>query len=159
MKSTFTLIQKAGVFFVLALMASGCATNISQDHYSDETVGEASKVYKGVIVDVRKVRVGPDQLGKSRTGAAMGAVGGAIAGRAIGGRGAAGILIGGVAGAIGGAYAEKALKTQDALEYTIELANGDGMSVVQGTDKPLSVGQNVRVIVSSRGRSRIIALR
>jgi outer membrane lipoprotein SlyB len=68
-------------------------------------------------------------------------------------------LIGGIAGAVGGAFAEKSLKTQDALEYTIELSNGEGLSVVQGINNPLKIGQNVRVIVSSKGRSRVIPVR
>ena len=147
------------VLLLFSLGFAGCATNISSEHYSDQTVGEANKVYKGVIVDVRKVRVGPDQLGKSRTGVALGAVGGALAGSAITKGSTAGALIGGLAGAIGGAFAEKSLKTQDAFEYTIELSNGEGLSVVQGIEQPLNVGQNVRVIVSSRGRSRVIPMR
>ncbi|MBU6375236.1 MAG: hypothetical protein KGQ59_04520 [Bdellovibrionales bacterium] len=147
------------LLILFSVAMTGCATNLSSEHYSDQTVGEASRVYKGVIVDVRRVRVGPDELGKSRTGVGLGAVGGALAGRALTRGSGAGTLIGGVVGAIGGAFAEKALKTQDALEYTVELANGEGMSVVQGAENPLVVGQNVRVIVSNRGRSRIIPIK
>jgi outer membrane lipoprotein SlyB len=147
------------VLLIAAFGFAGCATNLSDEHYSDTSAGEASKVYKGTIVDVRKVRVGPDQLEKSKTGVALGAIGGAVAGNALFKGSGAATLIGGIAGAVGGAFAEKSLKTQDALEYTIELSNGEGLSVVQGINNPLKIGQNVRVIVSSKGRSRVIPVR
>lgn len=144
---------------LVVAFCSGCAKDLGVKHYSDQTVGEASKTYRGTVLNVTKVRVGPDELGKSKAGAIVGGVGGAVIGSRFGrGGGAlAGTLIGAVAGAVGGAFAEKALKTQDALEYVVELDNKSLMSVVQGMDETFPKGARVLLIVGEKGRSRIIA--
>ena len=61
------------------------------------------------------------------------------------------------AGAVAGAYAEKALKSQNAMEYVVALENGESKTVVQGLDPTLAVGQKVWLMVSYQGRSRVTA--
>ena len=146
--------------FVLlsTVLFTGCATDMGSRSYSDDHVGEAARTYRGVIVNIREVKVGPDQLGKNRSGAVAGGLaGGLIGSRFGGGSGKTLLTLGGaVAGAVGGAFAEKALKTQKAYELVIELKNGALMTVVQGTDVQFQAGQRVLLMVSVRGRSKVV---
>lgn len=145
---------------VLAVVAlSGCARNIEGGTYSAGSVGEASFTYQGVIVSARKVTVeGHEELQDNVLGMALGGAGGALVGNQIGsGRGnTAATIVGGLAGATAGAFAEKALKQQDGMEYAVKLTNGSMMTVVQGMSGAMSPGQRVLVMVSQDGRSRVV---
>ncbi len=141
----------------ISLIISACATDINSNSYSDTHVGEAAKSYRGKIVKVRQVKVGPDQLEKSKTGTLAGGVGGAMLGSQFG-SGSGKLLMtagGAIAGAVGGAYAEKALKTQDALELTVELKNGELRTIVQGKNETFRKGEKVLLMIYENGRSKI----
>ena len=142
----------------VAFLLNGCARDISPNSYSDSHVGEASRTYKGRIVSVRTVNVGPEQLGDSYMGTAVGGIGGGILGNQFGkGHGRLATTAGGaILGALGGAFAEKELKNQDAFEYIVELQNGEMRTVVQGMDTKFSPGQSILLMISDRGRSRIV---
>ncbi len=142
----------AAVFF------SGCATDISSQSYSDSHVGETARSYRARVVKVRKVKVGPDELGKNKNGALAGGIGGAMIGSTMGSGTGKGLmtLAGAAAGAVGGAYAERALKTQVGLEITVELRNGALRTVVQGADVPFYRGEKVILMSYSKGRSKIV---
>ncbi len=143
----------------IALFAS-CAREISSDVYSASHVGEASMTYPGVIIHTRAVTAQEhERLEENGLGIIGGGVGGALLGSQIGkGSGNTAATIGGaLAGATAGAFAEKALKTQSAVEYVVQLENGQSTTVVQGPQPAFTVGQNVYVIVGQKGRSRVIA--
>ena len=156
LKQNRLLISSAAL---IALVLSGCARNISSDVYSESHVGEASRTFRGVVTHVRQVQVAPEKLEENIIGAGAGALGGGLAASHIGGgKGQiAATAAGAIAGGLAGAYAEKMLKTQDALEYSVELRNGEMRTIVQGPNPAFSVGQPVLVIVSHQGRSRIVA--
>ena len=142
------------------LLMSGCARNIGANTYDAKTVGGVSSTYPCVVVSSRKVMVEEgENLEDNKTGGIMGAIAGGVLGNAIGaGRGrvittAAGAL----GGAAAGAYAEKGLKSQEGIEYIVELKSGGMKTIVQGTDVVLYPGQNALLIVDPRGRSRLIA--
>ena len=143
----------------VALLLHGCARNISPNSYSDKHVGEASRTFKGRIVSVRTVNVSPEQLGDSAAGTAIGGIAGGVLGNQFGsGHGRLATTAGGaVLGALAGAFAEKELKSQDAYEYVVELQNGEMRTVVQGLDVKYSPGQAILLMISDRGRSRIVA--
>ncbi|MFN7710277.1 MAG: glycine zipper 2TM domain-containing protein [Holosporales bacterium] len=144
----------------VAILASGCARNISSNVYKASAVGETSRTFRGVIVAMRNVVVeDKEYLEDNVLGGVAGGVGGGLIGSQFGkGKGnVAATALGAVAGAVGGAFAEKALKSQDATEYTVELNNGELRTVVQGPEPALSVGQSVLLMVSHQGRSRIVA--
>tara|TARA_A100000171_G_C2134489_1_gene149141 strand:+ start:379 stop:1017 length:639 start_codon:yes stop_codon:yes gene_type:complete len=144
---------------VLSLSLVGCARQISPNVYSDKSVGETSRTYRGVVVSKRQVEVaGSDKLQENTTGALLGGAGGAVAGSAFGGGhgNTAATILGGIGGAVAGAYAQKALESQDGFEYVVELRGGELKTVVQGTEPSLEVGQNVLMMVSHKGRSRIV---
>jgi outer membrane lipoprotein SlyB len=142
------------------LSIGGCARNISSNTYDAKTLGSASRTYPCVVVSSRKVMVEEgERLEDNKTGGIIGAIAGGVLGNAFGsGRGRIITTAGGaLAGAAAGAYAEKSLKSQDAIEYVVELQSGGMQSVVQGPDVILSNGQAAYLIVDPKGRSRLIA--
>lgn len=143
---------------VTPLLLGGCARDISSTTYSDATVGEASQTFRGTITNVRKVTVAPEKLEDNVAGGLAGGVLGGVVGNQFGkgGGNTAATAVGAIGGAVAGAFAEKALKTQDALEYTVQLDNGDMRTVVQGTAPALGNGQRVLLIVGQKNRSRIV---
>ena len=155
MRRSITLISTA---LVVALVATGCARQISSNVYSASSVGETSSTYPGVIISARQVTVeDKEYLEQNGLGLVGGGVGGALAGSQFGkGSGNTVATVGGaIVGAVAGAYAEKALKSQNAMEYVVALENGESKTVVQGVDPTLTVGQKVWLIVSYQGRSRV----
>ena len=140
------------------MVAVGCAREISPNVYSASSVGEASSTFSGVVISARQVTIeDKEYLEENGLGIVGGGVGGAIAGSQFGkGSGKSLATVGGaVAGAVAGAYAEKALKSQNAMEYVVALENGESKTVVQGMDPQLAVGQKVWLMVSHHGRSRV----
>lgn len=144
----------------LIFLAGGCARKISQNYYKASSIGEASHTYKGQIISARKVEVGESEnLQGNSMGIAAGGIGGALLGSQIGGGSTANLIggaLGAVAGGVGGAFAEKALSEQEGMEYSVQLDNGQLMTIVQGVDEVYAMGQRVLVIVSHSGRSRVV---
>lgn len=150
----------SSIFIIALFLSTGCARQISSDVYTASSVGEVSSSAPGVIISARQVTIeDKEYLEENGLGIIGGGVGGALVGSQIGkGRGNTLATIGGgVAGAVAGAFAEKALKTQNAMEYIISLESGETKSVVQGMDPVFAAGQKVWVIASHQGRSRVIA--
>ncbi|QLH44053.1 MAG: hypothetical protein HWD59_08190 [Coxiellaceae bacterium] len=147
-----------GLFLVIFTTSwiAGCAPNISANNYNASNVGTTNKVVAGTIINARPVQVSNN----TGTGGLAGGVAGAAAGSTIGGSTAVNI-IGGVAGALAGGLlgnaTEKQLSKQTGMEYIVKTSNGNMLSIVQGSDTQLSVGQHVMVILGSGGTpSRII---
>ncbi|MGB0935637.1 MAG: glycine zipper 2TM domain-containing protein [Alphaproteobacteria bacterium] len=152
-------MKKFSVVAVSLLALSGCARNISPNTYKASHVGEASFTYQGVVASARQVVVeNSEELEQNSTGILGGGLAGGLAGNQFGGgSGNVAATVGGaVLGGIAGAFAEKALKSQDAMEYVVRLNNGSMMTVVQGMDLQLAMGQRVLVMVSHDGRSRVV---
>lgn len=139
-----------------SLILTSCAREISSDVYASRQVGEVSTTYSGVIKSVRPVLV---QHGEQLEDNGLGLAGGGVVGGAVGnavGRGRfLPTAVGAIAGAVAGTLAEKKLKEQTALEYVVQLENGNLITVVQGQDQVFAIGQPVYVLVSQFGRSRI----
>ncbi|MCA0370795.1 MAG: glycine zipper 2TM domain-containing protein [Proteobacteria bacterium] len=156
MKKTTLILVSASV---AALMLSGCARQISPNVYTEAQVGESSRTYRCTVVSVRQIQVkAGERLEDNTTGMLLGGAAGGLAGSAVGGgHGNTAAIIGGaIAGGVLGSLAEEQLKTQDALEYTVELENGKIRTLVQGLDSPLRVGQDALLIIGDRGRSRLV---
>jgi outer membrane lipoprotein SlyB len=142
------------------VVVSGCATDISSNSYSDDSVGEVASTEAAVVLNVRTVKVGPDQLGKSHVGIIAGGVGGALLGSQVSSGIAGGVATLGLAGAgaVGGAMAERSLKTQSGLEITVKLDNGKLRTLVQGSDVSFKNGEHVLLLVYAEGRSKVVKL-
>lgn len=154
-----TKIMVVACVTLASLSLFGCARQISPNVYSDKSVGETSRTYRGVIVAKRQVEVaGSDKLQDNTAGALIGGATGAVAGSAFGGgRGnVAATVLGGVGGAVAGAFAQKSLESQGGFEYTVELTNGEMKTLVQGLEPSLDIGQSVLLIESVKGRSRLV---
>jgi len=137
---------------VLSSYLVGCTHNISPDSYAVGSVGQVNRAVRGVIISVRQVDISGSQSG---VGGAAGAAGGAVAGSAIGGgtrENILGALGGAVIGGIAGSAIEEGSSRQKGIEYVVETQNGSLITVVQGSDPPLSVGRNVIVLYGTRAR-------
>ncbi|MAP25174.1 MAG: hypothetical protein CMM87_06560 [Rickettsiales bacterium] len=147
------------VLTITLLLLPGCARRISQNYYSAASVGEAAHTYKGTIISARRVEVGEaERLQDNTTGLAVGGIAGGVAGSQIG-SGSGSVLAaagGAILGGLAGAYAQDELSRQAAVEYSVQLTNGQIMTVVQGAEEVYQAGQPVLVIVSKKGRSRIV---
>ena len=66
-------------------------------------------------------------------------------------------VVGGLAGGTAGHLIEQKLKEQDGIEYQVKLDRGDVVTIAQGIEPKLVVGQRVLIIESHGARSRIIS--
>lgn len=143
---------------VFSLVMTGCMRRIGSDHYAADSVGQASQSYPGYVVNARKVTVGNKDGVNS--GAAIGALAGGIGGAQIGGghkANAVGGVVGALAGGVLGNFINDELNTQEGIEYTVRLDNGQIMTTVQGPEPALRVGERVLFVYSPNGRSRVQA--
>lgn len=130
---------------------TGCAPKIGGNDYSVAGSGEISDTKRGIIIGKRIVNINardPEHQNDPSVGALAGGVGGAVAGSNIGkGNGAvAATAIGAIAGAVAGHFAEQKLTEQQGFEYQVELDNGQILTLAQGADLDMPVGQRVLVI-------------
>lgn len=141
--------------FVCIAFGAHAQRNISPSSHAVSTVGQANQTFSGRVVSARPVQV----EGTRNIGRTTGVIAGGVAGSAIGGSTRANIL-GGVGGAVVGGVAggaiESGLTRQTGIEYVVELDGGMGLvTIVQGPDPALGVGQ--RVLVISGPPARVIA--
>lgn len=136
---------------ILSLFLSSCAQNLSPCTYNACEIAYPKRVFTGVIVSKRCVRIDAS----TGIGGFAGVTTGAIAGSGIGGS-AAGHLLGGVGGAIVGGLVgnalDKAINCHRGYEYIIRLKDGELMSVVQPCNLIFVPGQRVLVLCGYRTR-------
>jgi outer membrane lipoprotein SlyB len=144
------------------IFLSACAPRLGGNDYSVSTAGDLGEILPGTIVARKVVKIAGRDAGKENTpgvGALVGGGTGALLGSQIGrgwGSVAAGVA-GGLLGGTGGHYVEKALTEQEGFEYQIRLDSGKSVSIVQGAEPNLGVGQRVNVVLSTTGkRSRVL---
>lgn len=130
-----------------ALIISACASNHSPDVYNKDEANRLSRTEKAVILDVRPVTLKGGKVAGAATGAALGGLGGYMAGGNDELR-AAGAAVGAIAGGVLGAVVEEKATTEDAFEYIVKLEHGEVQTLVQTGENPLQAGQNVYIIRS-----------
>jgi len=128
--------KTVAVASVLAL--TGCAGSMSGNVYSRERAQKVQTVEYGQVLEVRQIQIEGTKSG-------IGALGGAALGGAI-------------AGAAGGAAAEEAVTKQPGLEVTVRLDSGQTLSLVQGLDPPVQVGDRVKLMRNPDGSARVIPI-
>jgi outer membrane lipoprotein SlyB len=153
---------------ISGLTVSGCAPRIGASNVSVQGVGEMSETLRGVIIAARPVTISAsrqDMDNQPGAGAALGAVGGGVLGSQIGqGSGSVLAALGGAAlGGVAGHMIGQKITDQEGMEYQIQLERGGIVTMRQGADPILRVGQRVMVINSSKdvlnhggGNSRVI---
>lgn len=150
------LLIKTSCVILSCLTVAACTPNISASNYQVDTIGRAQTIRYGKIMQVNVVQVASD----SGVGTLAGAAAGATAGSFIGGNSRVNLL-GGIGGAVLGGLAGSAIEGkssgQQALQYIVKLENGQSLSVVQGLDNPLRVGQRVMVLSGTGASDRVVA--
>ncbi|MDR3031257.1 MAG: glycine zipper 2TM domain-containing protein [Holosporales bacterium] len=141
---------------VVSVIIVGCSNDFSGDKYTSANAGETQKTVRGTVLSLRKVEINPDGVGSLGAGALLGGVGGGLLGSAFGKGG--GKILTTAAGAISGAVAGNAIqnRAQEGIEYTVKLESGEVITLAQGLTPMISVGQQVFVVNSEKGRSRIV---
>lgn len=139
------------IAFLICILPA-CTSDINSDYYEAGQVGRVNKVIKGIVISARTIYVTDEDRG---TGSLAGAVIGGVAGSMVGGdrnMNVLGAAVGGTAGAAIGSKTEKVITKQDATEYVIETDDGKIMSITQGNDQTLKIGQRILVIYGNRAR-------
>ncbi len=140
-------------FAILCLlsMLSACAADLGADDYTTESVGSVNRALRGTILSVRVVKIQDAGTG----GSIIGGIAGAAAGTLLGGNDATKIVggaVGAAAGAWAGSEAQQLASGQAGYEYVIELQNGNIVTLTQGADVKLNVGQKCIVLYGDRAR-------
>ncbi len=140
-----------------ALLLGACAADIGANQYDSAAVGSVTQALKGTIISVRQITVRDSDRS---TGTAVGALAGGLGGSQIG-KGSTAAILGATGGALlGGAagnLAQKGLSSQQGYEYVVQLDNGGVVTVSQGNDVLMAVGQRCMVLYGSSGsRARVI---
>jgi len=151
--------RKLLVAFVSAasLALSACAPKLGGNDYSVRGVGEISQTFKGTVAAARKVMINSSD-GKIGAGALIGGASGGLLGSTLGGGKGSLVtgVLGGLAGGAAGHFLEQKVNEQDGMEYQVQLDRGDMITISQGADPMLAVGQRVLVIQSGKDRSRVV---
>ena len=139
----------------IVLVTGGCASSMSPNVYSRDQAQKVQTVHKGEVIMVREVQI---EGTKSGAGAIAGGIMGFALGSTIGS--GSGRTVARAAGTVGGAAAGAAIEEgatrQMGLEITIELDNGEVVSIVQGADEMFDEGDLVRVLRRPDGTARVI---
>lgn len=139
------------LFLPFLMLINGCAGDIGANEYETSSVGEVNRALKGTILTVRAIQVKDE----GTLGTVIGAGAGGVAGSLLGGNDTTKILgaIGGaVVGGMAGDAAQGALSKQAGFEYTVELDNGNIVTVSQGSDVIMHPGQKCLVLYGKRAR-------
>jgi len=148
-------IKNGLLIILIGLIAVGCAPSMSGSTYSRDQAQKVQTVYEGEVIMVREVLI---EGTKSGLGGVAGGVMGFVLGNTIGG--GSGKNVARAAGAIGGAAAGAAIEEgatrQKGLEITVQLDNGETISIVQGADETFDEGDSVKVLRRPDGSARVI---
>jgi outer membrane lipoprotein SlyB len=152
MKTNFSPRTAAALSALAALAVSACATPYGPTNYGTYEQGALAMTETGTVVGARPVTFNEGNL---QGGTAAGAIAGGAAGVALGGDTEGRILggaIGAVAGALIGREVQRAAYTGQGVAYTVELDNGDLVTVAQGGSMAIPVGTRVFVEMGQNAR-------
>lgn len=143
--------------FALVVLLGGCANDFSGNVYSSNNAGEVAKTDIGTVISARRIKIKQDGANIG-TGAILGGVGGGVAGSMLAKKEKnKGLAT--VAGAMLGAVVGNSVQNRsiNGIEYQVRLENKSSIvTIVQGIDPEIGVGQKVYVINSEKGRSKIV---
>ena len=156
MASHLTLFRKtkiAGAAALAGLMLTGCASDLGGGAYGRSAVGIPQESLEGSVIDVRPVVI---EGTRSGIGAGTGAIVGGSLGSTVGGGTAERIAVGALGAIVGGvlgAAAEEGGTRRQGHEYTVQLDNGNTVTIVQQDTQPIAgPGSRVRVLYGDRVR-------
>ena len=149
---------------VIAILSSACTTpGLVQQKYSSATyqgnqMQRSASVTSATIVAIRQITI---QENKNITGATVGAGMGALAALGLAGTGgnpyglAAGAIAAGVMGGMATDYAMDQLGKAPGYEFTVQLKDGQMMTIAQSNIDMMAIGDKVFVARSSDGALRV----
>ncbi len=151
MTGSITRAIVSGFCAILIAALGGCGPDYSPNTYNGSAMQQANKVYAGIVIGYREVKISNDGTVGTVTGGAAGGILGAEANSptvptalmALGGT---------VVGGVVGATLEHATGDTTGWEYIVREPKGDLVSVTQREPKPIAIGQRVLVIEGKQAR-------
>lgn len=146
--------MKSLVALVVSLALAACATS-NPDIVQRGDAQRMSQIQDATVLSVRPVAIDGNQSG---IGAVAGGVVGGISGSSVGGRRDAaviGVLVAIVGSVIGNAV-ERSATREDAVEYLLQLKNGERRALVQGKGEEMMVAGDAVILVTTGGKTRIM---
>jgi outer membrane lipoprotein SlyB len=146
--------MKSFVIAVTALGLAACATS-NPDIVQRNDAQRMSQIQDATVLSVRPVAIDGNQSG---VGAAAGGVVGGISGASVGGRREAavvGVLVA-IVGAVVGNAIERSATREDAVEYLLQLKNGERRALVQGKGEEVMAAGDPVILVTTGGKTRIM---
>ena len=146
-------MKRKSVILCLCFALMGCGVGETNTTYSRGDIGQAAIVREGIILSMKPVNI----EGTGTIGAIGGAVAGGAAGSMIGGNTAVNI-IGGTAGALLGGIIGSAIESEitkdTAMQFIVQLSNGQTTAVVQSNELHFRVGDKV-LLITTDGTTRL----
>ncbi len=146
-------MKRKSVILCLCFALMACGVGETNTTYSREDIGQAAIVREGIILSMKPVNI----EGTGTIGAIGGAVAGGAAGSMIGGNTAVNI-IGGTAGALLGGIIGSAVESEitkdTAMQFIVQLSNGQTTAVVQSNELHFRVGDKV-LLITTDGTTRL----
>ena len=139
----------------LTVLALAACTTANPDIVQKGDAQRMSQVQDATVLSVRPVTIDGNQSG---VGAAAGGVVGGISGSSVGGRREAaivGVLVAIVGSVVGNAI-ERTATREDAVEYLLQLKNGERRALVQGKGEELMKAGDPVILVTTGGKTRIM---
>jgi outer membrane lipoprotein SlyB len=140
---------------ISALALGGCANKRTTD-IDLEDASQASKVKFGTVLDSRPVSVRSEASGAVAGGAMLGGGASALIGQTNGAT-----LAGLVIGALAGSRLHKMIETDNAVEYTVALADGNTIVIaqLQGSDERVFTPGDPVMVQYGSTVNRVLAAR
>jgi outer membrane lipoprotein SlyB len=145
--------MKSILIALAALALTGCTTT-NPDIVQKGDAQRMSQIQDATVLSVRTVTIDGNQSG---VGAAAGGVVGGISGSSVGGRREAavvGVLVAIVGSVIGNAI-ERTATREDAVEYLLQLKNGERRALVQGKGEEIMSPGDPVILVTTGGKTRV----
>ena len=142
------------IVLALTVLALAACTTTNPDIVQKGDAQRMSQIQDATVLSVRPVTIDGNQSG---IGAAAGGVVGGISGSSVGGRREAaivGVLVAIVGSVIGNAI-ERTATREDAVEYLLQLKNGERRALVQGKGEEMMVAGDPVILVTTGGKTRI----
>lgn len=146
--------MKAILIAVAALVLAACTTT-NPDVIQKGDAQRLSQVQDATVLSVRPVSVDGNQTG---AGAVTGGVIGGISGASVGGRreGAIVGVLAAVVGSVVGNAIERAATKEDALEFLLQLKNGERRTLVQAKGGELFAPGEAVILVTTGNKTRLV---
>lgn len=148
MKQIFSIIIGISLLFIAACSSNAPVTNNQAGAVSKESI---ATVKQGTITSIKSVSIVGS---RGRTISTVGSIAGSLLGSTVP---VAGSIIGSLFGGAIGSEADKELSKQPGLEISLQLNNGERVTVTQLAATKFKVGDRVQLITQNQ-QSRVAHL-